>query len=211
MKEFLILNKSKLKFAFGFISLIFTTFVLIIFTIGYFNEQVPDLSLFITVILGAGIGMPLFILIIGTIRGTWDLHKRRKAFDKLPFSELLNHGFFEHLKNENNRWQFSEPVLTGNIDKFQILAEVDTQNAPDVMRFQALTEMEIIDKDEVKRLSRKLSQEDIELDFKGVTKKISIKNHRLNSANELISELSRFTSTIERENFKPAIKEQNMV
>ena len=205
MKEFLVLNKSKLTFAFSFTSMIFTGLVVIIFVVGYFYGQVPALYLFITVILGAGIGMPLFILLVAIMRGTWDLHKRRNAFNRKPFSELLNYGFSEQLKNENNRWHFTEPVLMGNIGNFQILAEVDTKYAPDVIRFQALTKIEVLGKGEVDRLSRKFSQDDIELDFEGVTKKISIKNERLNSVHELIEELNRFIGTIKNEKFKPRL------
>lgn len=209
MKQFLELNKPKLLFAFGFISIIFTVLVLIFFGFGYFNGQIPKLSLFITVIVGAGIGMPFFILFIGILRGTWDLHKRRNAFNRQPFSELLNHGFAEHLKNEKNRWQFSEPILIGNIDNFLILTDVDTQDAADVIRFQALTEIEVIGKEEVNRLTRKLSRDNIELDFDGVTKKISIKNNKITSVDQLLSELTRFISTIKEENFKPRENEHN--
>lgn len=210
MREFFKLNKSKLKFAFGFTSAVFTTLVLIIFAIGYFIGQIPGLSLFLTVILVASIGIPAFILVIGIIRGAWDLDKRKKAFNSRPFAELLNHGFTVQMKNDKNRWQFSEPILTGRIENFQILAEVDTQHAPDIIRFQALTEVERIGKEEVQRLTRKFSPEDIELDFNGVTKRISVKNHRIRKIDELTNELSRFIRTIKQENFKPVKKEHNM-
>lgn len=208
--EFLKLNKSKLGFAFKVSSIVFLSLVLIIFSIGYLNGQVPELSLLVTVILGASIGMPTFILFIGIIRGTWDLHKRRKAFNSHPFSELLNHGFTEQIKNEKNRWQFSEPILIGEIENFRILAEVDTQHAPDIIRFQALTEVGVIGKEEVHRLIRKFSSDDIELDFDGITKKISASKHRMNTVDELTAELARFIRTLIQENFKPVQKEHNI-
>lgn len=203
MKEFFQLNKTKIVFAFKFTSVLFLALVLIAFGIGYLNGQVPELTLFLTVIFGAGIGMPLFILLVGTVRGTWDLHKRRKAFSTHPFSELLNHGFREQMKNDKNKWQFCEPFLTGQIDNFEIIAEVDTQHEPDIIKFQALTEVEVIGKDEVRRLTRKFSTDDIDLDFQGVSKRISVKKHRMNNVTELSNELSRFIRTINQENFKP--------
>ena len=209
MKEFFKLNKTKLVFAFKFTSLVFLTLVLIIFGIGYLNGQVPELSLFLTVCAGAGLGLPMFMLLIATLRGTWDLHKRRKAFGSQPFSELLKHGFTEKIKHDKNRWQFSEPILTGQIANFQILVEVDTQQAPDVIRFQALTEVEVIGKNEVERLARQFSHDEIELDFDGVTKKISIKNQRMTKIDELITELTRFILIIRQQNFKPVKKEHN--
>jgi hypothetical protein len=48
-----------------------------------------------------------------------------------------------------------------------------------------------------------------ELDFNGVTKKISSRNHRLNTVDELKRELVRFIRTIEQENFNPKENEHN--
>lgn len=203
MKEFFQLNWSKLVFAFKFTSGVFLTLVLIIFGIGYSTGQLPDFTLFLTVILSAGIGMPIFILLIGTLRGTWDLHKRRKAFSTYPFSALLNYGFKEQLKYDNNKWRFSEPTLIGQIDNFQIIAKVDTQHEVDIIKFQALTEIDLRGIDEEKRLTRKFSTDDIYLDVQGVSKRISVKNHRIKDLKELSNELSRFIQTIKQENFKP--------
>ena len=164
--------------------------MLIVFGIGYLNGQIPELTLGLTVIFGAGIAMPFFILFIGTLRGSWDLNKRRKAFGTHPFSELLNCGFTEQLKNHKNRLQFTEPILTGQLGKFQIIAEVDTQHEPDVIKFIALTEVEVMGKDEVRRLTHKFSSDNIELDVQGVTKRISVKNHRFNNVTDLSNELS---------------------
>ena len=203
MKEFLQLNRSKLVFAFKFTLAFCLTLVLIIFGIGYLKGHLPELTLFLTVILSAGIGFPIFIIVIGTLRGAWDLHKRRKAFGTYPFSELSNYGFTEKLKNDISRWQFSEPILTGKIDNFEIIAEVDTQHEPDIIKFQALTEVEAIGKNEVRRLTRKFSTDDIHLDFHGVSKRISVKNHRMNNVTELTNELARFIQILNQENFKP--------
>jgi len=211
MREFLQINKSKLKFAFIFSSLVFSGLVLIIFAIGFFNQQIPEISLFLTVLLGAGLGMPLFIILIGTLRGTWDIRKRKRAFSSKPYSELKNFGFVEQLKNKNNRWQFSEHVLIGEICDYKILAEVDTQNAPNVIRFQAITEIENIGNDEIRRLTRKFEPYDIELDFDGVTKKIFIKDKRITTIDQLLNDLKNFIEIIKRENFKPKITGHNSV
>lgn len=204
MKYFLELNKWKLKYAFIATSIVFTTIVLGIFIYAYsVGQQQPELSLLIAVFFGAGIVSPLFVLLIGTLRGTWDLNKRRKAFNKEPFGQLKQYGFSEILKNESNKWQFSEPILKGKIENYEILAEVDTQYAPDVIRFQALTKVEPKGKEEVKRLSRKFEPYDIQLDYDRVTKQISIKDERINSISQLITELNNFISIIQREKFAP--------
>ena len=203
MKEFLKLNRKKLKFAFGLTFITFTVIVLGIFLYSYVQGLGPESTLFITVILGFGIGLPFFIFLVSTIRGSWDLRKRRSAFNQEPFLDLLHHGFSEHMKNENNRWKFVEPVLRGKVDDYQIVAEVNTQFAPDVIRFQALTEIHVISKDEIKRLSKKFAIQGIELDYEGVTKMISVKKHRLKSGVDLITELNHFIFTIKSEKFKP--------
>jgi hypothetical protein len=48
-----------------------------------------------------------------------------------------------------------------------------------------------------------------ELDFNGVTKKNSSRNHRLNTVDELKRELVHFIRTIEQENFNPKYNEHN--
>ena len=202
MKEFLKINWWKLKFAFKWTSISFTILVLIIFLIGYFKKQVPDIELFLTVIFGASIGMPLFIMVVASLRGAWDLHKRRNAFGKKPFSELKNYGFTEALKNENAKWSFSELILKGEIEGFLVRAEVDTQYAPNVIRFQALTVEEVIGKAEVFRLNRKFRSEDIDFDFEGLTKKVAIQDKRYSTIGELMTELRRFIRTLKREKFK---------
>lgn len=206
MNEFISLNKGTLKFGFIFISVTLTILVSAIFIYSTLKGQVPEISLIITVLLGAGIGMPTLLLGIAGIRGIWDLNQRRKAFDKQPFSELMQHGFMEQLKKDSSKWSFSEPVLQGVIEGYQILAEVDTQYAPDVIRFQALTKLQVIEKERVKQLSRKFKDDDIELDFKGVTKKISIRDNRIDSITKLLTELTKFIKIVEKENFKPEEK-----
>ncbi len=205
MWQFLQLNRSKLPFIFGVTSLVFTTLALAIFAIGFLTAegQGPTPSLFVTVILNAAVVVPFFILMVIVIRGSWDLAKREKAFGSKPFSDLSSKGFVTKLKNDKNRWQLVEPLLKGEIRSFPILAEVDTQHAADVIRFQALVEKEVIKKGDFEKLTKKFSTEDIEFDFQGITKKISVKNYRMNTIDELMTELNRFIKLLEQEGLKP--------
>lgn len=211
MLEFIKSNSYALKAGFFITSAIFTIIIVGVLSYGYYIDEFPEWSLVAAIILSASIGMPFFIVIIGTLRGTWDTYKRQKAFSTLPFSELVNHGFSEDFKNKNSKWDFSEQVLIGSIDNYQILAEVDTQHAPDVIRFQALTEHEVLGKDEVTRLIRQLKIQDIQLDFQGVTKCISIKTERINTINDLLKELNTFILIIKYEKFEPLKNEYNML
>ncbi|WP_155203658.1 hypothetical protein [Xanthovirga aplysinae] len=147
--------------------------------------------------------MPLFILFVGTLRGTWDLKKRKKAFQTFPFSELSKHGFDLSLKHEESKRTFSEQILVGRLEGFQILAEVNTQHAANVIRFQALTEIKPISRKEIKRLHSKFKKYDIELDFQGVTKKISIKDGQISTYRKLNTSLKEFIEIIKSENFEP--------
>lgn len=209
MLKFIKLNSSKLKAAFFWSSLIFTSIAATILIVGFFKNQIPEIDLLIAIILGSSLGMPLFIVIIGTVRGTWDLNKRTNAFNTYPFSELIKHGFEPTLKYRATKWQFSEPMLVGNLNGYQIQAEVDTNSAPDVIRFQALTQI-ALDRANNKDFMPELKNMAVEFDFHGLSKLVSTKDRSMSSPTVLIRTLTAFTDYIREKGFKP-MAEHNIV
>lgn len=64
LSKFYQLNSTKLKIAFKFTSIAFSVIAFILLTISYFNNQLPDIPLFIAIIFTSSIGLPLLLIFI---------------------------------------------------------------------------------------------------------------------------------------------------
>ena len=204
IKKFIKGNKKAIKTAFKWTSFIFTSIVLIIFAIGLLNNQKPDLGLFITVVLSASIGFPIFIIIVGFLRWSWDFSITRRNLGSFPFSQLESIGFKKVTKNEDSKTKFICDYYTGTINGFIIDCDVDTQNDSKLVRFKYYVNIKPLGKVDLKRIQNDFKAQNGYLDFNWISKKYHYKNHRIKSVSELEKELIDFGKLILKESIEPS-------
>ena len=202
MDGFLKLNRHKLRFAFIATSLIFLSLALIFLVIGYYNEQLPDIILLTTILLVAGIGFPIFIISIAYLEWLSKRRVRKRAFSKPPFNQLDKIGFSLSLINEKTKWFFTEESKESVINDFKIKCDITRENSKTI-QFKALVNYRQIDKDEFKHLEQHFKNHGIIFDFEGLVKMYDMKKPTIHSAQQLKSDLIKFTELLKKENFKP--------
>ena len=202
-KVFFRLEKSKLIFLFGLLYVFINPVLLFLFYDQLFNGDAVAPVYVVSLFVGVGLGFPFFLVGLATLRGIWDVQKRKNAFSTPPFLELLHHNFTLELLHVHNRWRFSEPIMRGRIQEYELEVSIDTQNAPYILRFLVLVPPQKLDKLTIHRLTRLFAQKNMELDKKGITKKIHTKKHRLRGFRELQKELTMTLELLRNEGFVP--------
>jgi hypothetical protein len=203
IKLFFIENIKAIKTGFKWMSLIFTSLVLIIFFIAFINNQKPDLELFIIMILSSGIGFPIFGTAVGFLRWWWDYSVIRRNFQSFPFNKLQEIGFKEEVLNKNSKGKFTKLFYTGMIDKFIVDCSIETQNYSKFLIFKFYINVNQITNNDYKRINTLITKENGLLDFNWIGKKYHYKKHGIKSISELQNELEKFSRLILEENFEP--------
>jgi len=203
IKKFLINNKLAIKNSFKWMSIILTSIVLIIFTIGFLNNQKPDLALFLTVVLSAGIGFPIFGIMVGFLKWWRDYFVTNRNFNSIPFNQLESIGFRKVVKNENSKSKFTSEYFNGKIGDFIVDCDVDTQNDHKILRFKFYSMYKPFDKDASKIIQDNFEKLNGFIDFNWITKQYHFKNHRLKTISDLKKELIEFSDLIINENISP--------
>lgn len=204
IKKFLPQNIKAIITTFKWTSVIFTSIVLIIFGIGLINNQKPDIELFITVVLSASIGFPLFILVVGLLRWSWDTSVTNRNFSSFPFSMLESIGFNKALRNEASRTKFVSEYYTGRINDFIVNCDVDTQYKNEYLSFKYYVNIKPVGKTEYSRIQKEFDAVNGIVDINWISKEYHYKNHRLKSEVELQTELIDFAKMIQKENIRPS-------
>lgn len=205
IKTFLNHNKLAVKTGLTWMSIIFTSLVLIIFLIGYLNGQKPDLELFLTVILCAAVAFPIFAVTVGFSRWWWDYSIIKRNFNSYPFNELASIGFEKSLKNQNSKSKFTSEFYTTNLNGFRVDCEVNTQHEPNDLVFKIYVNTKRIDKSTFREIENRLSEKNGFFDFDFIGKKYHYKRHQLQSIKQLDQELHDFINTIKSEDFHSKI------
>jgi len=178
------------------------TIVLILFIIGYFNGQIPDIILLTTVLLAAGLGFPTFIIAIAYIEWISKRRVRKRAFSKPPFDQLDKIGFLKSFINKKTKWYFTEETKEAIINNFKIKCDITREDSKTI-QFKALVNHRQIDKADIKQLERQFKRQDIMFDFEGLIKMYDIKRPTIVSAQQLESDLIKFTELLKKEGFEP--------
>ena len=205
IKTFLNRNKLAVKTGLTWMSIIFTSLVLMIFLIGYLNGQKPSSELFLTVVLSAAVGFPVFAITVGFLRWWWDYSVINRNFNSYPFDELSSIGFEKSLRNENSKSKFTSEFYTRNLDGFKVDCEVNTQHEPNELVFKIYVNAKQIDKSTFREIENKLFEKNGFFDFDFIGKKYHYKRHQLQSIKQLDQELHDFISTIKSEDFDAKI------
>ena len=202
IRKFVDLNKVALKASFLWTSFILTMIVLVIFLIAYFKGNLPELDLFIAVLLGAGIVFPAFIVLVGYLRWLWDYSIFRRNFNSKPFNLIDRLGFERTIKK--SKWNFSLEYFTGHINGFIVDSEVETQYENKFVRFKFYVKPRKYEKSEFKEIQKRLTDRDGCFYFDTIIKRFHYKNHRLKTVDELERELIAFSELIKREKIEPS-------
>lgn len=203
IRTFIKENKNAIKNGFKWMSLIFTSLVLIFFLIGFVNNQIPDLLLFIVVVLTAGVGFPILGLTFGFLRWWWDYSVTSRNFNSFPFSQLNSLGFEKIIKSKDSKTKFISEYYSGKINGFIVDCDVDTQKENEFLRFKYYANIKSLNKSDIRRLQQDFESQNGFFDFNWISKKYHYKNHRLKSAMELEKELIDFGKLLLSENIGP--------
>jgi hypothetical protein len=196
IRIFLKENKKAIKTGFKWMSLIFTSLVLIIFLLGFIHNQKPDLELFIIVILSAGVGFPIYLIFVVFLRWRWDYSVIHRNYHSVPFNQLRDIGFNEEILNENSKWKFTKKYLTGMINDFIVDCDINTQEYSKYLIFKFYINHKRITKEDYKRIRNLISKQNGLIDFNWIGKKYHYKKHGLITISDLEKELFEFGDLI---------------
>lgn len=197
-------NKKAIKYGFLWMSIIFTSIVLITLIIEFVNNQKPDLTTYSVVFLIAALGFPVFILTIGFVRWYWDFKFTNRNFSSFPFSQLNVLGFELKIKNKGSKTQYTSIYYSGIIDGFIVDCDVETQNENKLIRFKYYVKNIPQDKVDFKKIQHELKDNNGFFDFGWITKTYHYKNHQLQSVYELEQELIDFGKLILKVHIQPS-------
>lgn len=202
MDTFLTLNKKKLRFAFTTCSLSLLVLAFISLAIAFFTGNFPDAKLLFVILFAAGIGLPLFIILLAYLGWQHKQVSRKKTFSKNPFDQIESIGFYKAYTNQASRWFFTEEIKEGKLNGFTFIADVNRE-ASHIIEIEALTEWQKIDKSEYDYLSKKFKQFNIEFGIGSLIKQYDTKRLNFHTIQELKADLIHFTQTLKQENFEP--------
>lgn len=207
MTKFLELNNHKLKFAFLFISITFTSIVVMAILASIFNGNGPiDRLIVVTVLLTASIGFPSFI--VGLVCLIWfnKARNRHRAFQKDPFDKLDRLGFKTVLTYEKTKWYFTEEIKEAEIHGYRVHCDVQRET-PKKIDFIAHVIPINMTREIFKKLEKEFKNEDIYFDFDGCLRKIySLKNTTGLTIENLNDDLKNFVELLRSKGFEPKQK-----
>lgn len=197
VNEFLNLNKDKLKFGLKWLSIIFTSLVLITFAWGLVYGQIPEWTLFVSVLLCASILFPVFIMTVGSIKEFKTYKRTKEILDNYPFNELTKNGFRISYEFENSKWMFTQLLLRGYFDDFQIVCEVQDST------FKMIALSDNLSEKHIRILKKEFGENKIESEGFGVSLKYDAKREVVTPFDQLNSDLRKFIRLLQRENMDP--------
>jgi|GEM_PF-2309308 len=198
IKEFLIINRDKLEFGLKWSSIIFISLVLVAFAWGRYHGQIPEWSLFITVLLVAGIFFPVFCMTLGTIKEFQEYKITKRTLDQYPFNELTKNGFEIILTNKKSKWMFSQIMLRGHIDDYPMDCEVENG----IIKLIALVNRDNFKKEHMKELKREFGDRKVEYDWLGIALRFNIKKEKFTSFGQLKADIHRFIQFFKKNELK---------
>jgi len=199
LKEFLILNKDKIKFGLKWTSILFTTIVLIAFAVGRFYGQIPKWSLFITTLVVAGVFFPIFIWTLGIFKDYLEFKRTNEILNRYPYNELIKNGFHRVMTNKNTKWLLSQIMLQGYFEDYPMDCEVENG----VLKMIALVNRDNFKKEHIEELRIEFGESKVDYDWLGIALKYNVEKERLNAYGQLSEDLKRFITFFKKKELKP--------
>lgn len=173
MKKFLQLNKNKIPATFIRLSLVWLGGVCIVLIIAYLTGNLPQAPLHFLVILGAGPGLPLFIMSIGYVAWLLNHNARQKAFSQIPFNQIEGIGFCNTYLHDSSKWSFTEEIKRGELNGFTLTMNISKEKSH-TLEFDIPTKWKQPDKNGFSRLTEKFKPYNIEFRMGSLVKQYNI-------------------------------------
>lgn len=205
MDTFLKLNKDKLKPVFTRLSLSCLGFVFVILAIPYVTGNFLRGQLLGSILLVAGIGFPILIILLGYLGWTINRKRRQQVFAKSPFNGVESIGFYKSFIDDT-KWAFKEEVKEGKVDGFSLRMDIARERRH-AIEFDTSTEWKKLDKTEYRRLTEKFKPYNVEFKMGGLTKYYDTEHSTLKTVSDLNDDLKLFTAMLRQEGFEPKVGE----
>lgn len=201
MREFIILNKNKLRFA-AFVSWLLFGFLNSIIVVFYLSDE-KSITFWRGILLTALYAtISTFILIAVAISfGGYEFTRKKRVFGQPEWNGVFAKHNFETIRiYQHSRWLLTEEVKTGYIKSFPVLADIKRDRAGYV-QFMYFIEPASIGKQRYKELNQVLKKINGSLEVGYVCKKIKRSMNR--SEAEINKELEDFAGFLLQEGFEP--------
>lgn len=203
MSSFLSLNRGKVKFAFIFTALLFSSIMFLILVI-LRNFEPVSLEIVIGSLLSTIIIFPIFIVALSVMDYFIKKNSRDKIIGRLNFDLLKDLHCDYYPLNLNNKWQYTHMVPMLKIDDFQLLIGYQISPGNKQLKSIALCDNNTINEERYIQLRNAFKATDMEFDFGGVT--LNIKPEEIKDAEVMKDKLNVFIQTLRKEHFTPAIE-----
>ncbi len=201
MQSFYRLNRSKIQFAFVFISILsicITTAIM--FIAGLFKENTFIENVFILLL--TAIFWPCVMLLISYLSYLTKVKRRQNILSQSPFNKLSEIGFGTYPLHQDDKWQFTEMVPVVTWKNYEILMDVESRPIGYQIKFLAMVENSKIDEKRFSELHEFFTRKDMAFDFGGVS--MYVKPKSITEINQIKESLDQLTSILENEFFTPA-------
>lgn len=202
METFFELNRDKLKAIFIRLSLVLIGPVSIALAIAYLTGNFPNRRLLFAIIIAAGVGFPLFIMLLGYMGWLIKRKARQNAFAKNPFNAIDSIGFSKSLTGDNSNWSFTDEIKEATVNGFTLKMDISKEKG-NTIEFESPVEWKKLSKDDYSRLSQKFNQHGIDFRMGALVKHYDTKLPGLQNIYDLKKDLELFTTLLRQEGFEP--------
>ena len=209
MKIFFQLNKHKLAPLFTRLSIVFTTLVVVVFTIAFSQDATPAGTLLITILVFAGIIFPVFIMFLGVIAWQVEQSRMQKIFNRQPLIQFEILGFQKTLLNQDYKWNFTEEAVKGFVNNIYIRWQLNKNEdiyffAPKIIELKALVAPATkIPRSVHRPLLSVWKQQNIFPDWTGIIRRFELKDVAALSPGQLRIKILRSISVLKTADFVP--------
>lgn len=203
MRAFLKLNRSKLIFAFSFISILALGITLaILFVSGSFrNNSVSFNSL---ILIASAIFWPSMILSLAYISLIVRKSKRSKSFAVAPFNQLESLGAKPYELHLEDKWQFTEIIPSIEWKGFRILIDIESGINNNRIKLLVLVENNRMDETRFNELQTYFTNRQMAFDFGGIARFIRLNPAEIHTVEQLRTILDEIIDLLMKEHFTPA-------
>lgn len=162
----------------------------------------PLEKIFIPLTIGLYVG--IIVLILAFLSGYYSFYRKKKILKNYPYSEFeYKLGFQKDFLGKNNTWRFTEEILTGRYEGFQV--QIHPINETDKKRigFTVLTDVKELDDQTYKQTFKSFEKEDIYFGLGSSSKVLEIKKADGENFDQIITELTIFIQALKAVDLKP--------
>lgn len=204
MKEFLNINHRKILAGFALSSILFTGVFIVVFLFNYIkSEKLPENKFTILTFFACSIFFPVFVMIIRTIKGFQNYFIHKGIIETYPFNELSNHGFEKVYVNKESRFKLTQIKLLGKYNNYPMSSKYNKM----VFTMSVFVSNKLTF-EHIKMLQKEIGENKINRNWYGIDLNYNFYQERITSHEQIISDLDRITSFLQREGVFPETNNQ---